>query len=165
MFTKPERKAAADASGRLYIYLLSDAYRELREAEVRWECYAASQYHFDDGVTFALEAVGNDVPVDHPVWTAYSEKVAEVGARVAKADDRRLEKLSVLKGVQQGFLRFCRTRQLDPSQVAGVDRALPAHVLKALTDGGITPDAETAEETFALLMQEWDKHVAVENTR
>ena len=161
MFMKQERKRAAEAAGRLYFFLLSDAYREFREAEVRWECYAASQYHFDDGVNFILEVVGPIVPVDHPIWAMYSEKVAETGARVALAEQRRVEKLGALKALHQAFLRFCRDKRVDPSQVAGSDRAFPDHIAAALKDAAVEADARVAEETYRLLNEEWESYAAV----
>ena len=126
MYMKQAYGHAAEAVGSTYFFLLSDAYREFREAEVRWECYATSQYHFDDGVTFVLEAVKPELPVDHPVWTMYSEKVAEVGARVAQADSRKIEKQAVLKGVHQGFVRFCRAKALDGGQDRRAGHRVPA---------------------------------------
>jgi hypothetical protein len=165
MFMKQERKRASEAVGRLYFFLLSDAYREFREAEVRWECYAASQYHFDDGVNFILEAVGPIVPVDHPIWGMYSEKVTETGARVARAEQRRMEKLSGLKGLHQAFLRFCRDKRIDPTQVAGADRAFPDHIAAALKDSAIEADARMADETYRLLDEEWEAHTVVGDRR
>jgi hypothetical protein len=150
-----------EAVSRLYFFLLSDAYREFRETEVRWECYAASQYHFDDGVKFILEAVEADTPVDHPVWTLYSEKVAEIGARVAQAEERKLEMLGALKAVHQAFVRFCGARHLDPSRVAGLDQALPARVLELLRDDGVPPSGTVADEAYRLLVREWERNTPV----
>jgi hypothetical protein len=161
MFMKQERKRAAEAVGRLYFFLLSDAYREFREAEVRWECYAASQYHFDDGVNFILEVVGPVVPVDHPIWGMYSEKVTETGARVARAEQRRQERLSALKSLHHAFLRFCRDKRLDPTQVAGADMPFPDHIAASLRDSAVETDARVVEDTYHLLDEEWEAHAAV----
>jgi|WetSurMetagenome_2_1015567.scaffolds.fasta_scaffold1079397_1 hypothetical protein len=158
MYMKQAYGQAAEAVGSLYFFLLSDAYREFREAEVRWECYATSQYHFDDGVTFVLEAVKPQLPVDHPVWTMYSEKVAEVGARVAQADARKVEKQAVLKGIHQGFVRFCRAKALDAAKIAGPDTEFPQHLMDTLGETSVAADGQTADDTYRLLDQEWEKH-------
>ncbi len=163
--TEQANERAIEAVARLYFFMLSDAYREFRETEVRWECYAASQYHFDDGVKFILEAVESETPVDHPVWTLYSEKVAEIGARVAQAEQRKLETLGALKAVHQAFVRFCGTKHLDPSKVAGLDQALPARVLELLKDESAQPSGPVADETFRLLTREWEKNTPVGKTR
>jgi hypothetical protein len=152
---------AVEAVSRLYFFMVSDAFREYREAEVRWECYAASQYHFDDGVQFILEAVEAQTPVDHPVWALYGEKVAEIGARVAQAEQRKLEKLGVLKAVHQAFVRFCAVKHLDPAGVAGLDKALPARALELLGEKSTPPTGPTADDAYALLVREWDKHLPV----
>lgn len=156
-----ENERAVEAVARLYFYTLSDAYREFREAEVRWECYAASQYHFDDGVKFILEAVESELPVDHPVWTLYSEKVAEIGARVAQAEQRKIEMLAALKGVHQAFVRFCATKRQDPGKVAGLDQAITARILELLKDESVPPSGPVADETFRLLSREWEKNLPV----
>jgi hypothetical protein len=143
---------------RLYYFLLSDAYREYREEELRWECYAASQYHFDDGVALALEASGSERPVDHPLWRAYSEKIAEIAARVARAEERKGLKLAVLKGVHAGFLRFCRQNELDPRELAG-PRLLGSEKLAALDRSPeVAPSGEAAREAYGVLAAEWERH-------
>ena len=155
------KEQAVEAVSRLYFFMLSDAYREFRETEVRWECYAASQYHFDDGVKFILEAVQTETPVDHPVWTLYSEKVAEIGARVAQAEQRKLEMLAALKAVHQAFVRFCGAKHLDPAKVAGLDNALPARVLEILKEESTDASGTVADEAYRLLVREWDKNMPV----
>lgn len=159
-----ERRTAAVA--RLYFFLLSDAYRELREAEVRWECFAASQYHFDDGARFVLEGAGERFPVDHPIWTSYSEKVVEIGARVARADERKRAMLSRLEGIKAAFLRFCREQRLEPARVAELGTSVPAGVAdmeRAHPD--VAPDADTLRETYELLRLEWERNGRVAGAR
>lgn len=164
-FVRHDREQAVEAVARLYFFLMSDAYRELREAEVRWECFAASQYHFDDGVKFILEAVEAEVPIDHPVWTLYSEKVAEVGARVAQAERRKEDMLSVLRGVHQAFVRFCAKKLLDPDKVAHLDQTLPTRVVDLLKDPEAPASGVVADETYSLLQREWDRYVPAGNIK
>ena len=144
-----------DSIAGMYFFLVSDAYREYREAAVRWECFAASQYHFDDGVKLVLES-GDTYPVEHPVWSQYSEKVAEIAARVARLEDRKRERLAVLKGVHAGFLRFCKARQVTPDRITSLvlsdkDR------LDALEMPGVDPSGEVADETYSALDDEWNR--------
>jgi hypothetical protein len=155
---------AIEAVSRMYFFMVSDAYREFRETEVRWECYAASQYHFDDGVKFILEAVEAQTPVDHPVWTLYGEKVAEIGARVAQAEERKLEMLAALKAVHQAFLRFCREKHLDPNGTAGLEQALPSRVLELLREDARPPSETVADEAYRLLVREWERNMPVGKT-
>lgn len=148
---------AAEAVGKLYFFLFSDAYRELREAEVRWECYSAAQYHFDDGVKFILEGSGERYQVDHPVWSLYSEKIAEIAARVARAEDRKNERLAALKGIHAGFLRFCEDHGIDPRVVAEMQPFGQDEVAVLDKAHDVAPSGEVADQTCQTLNDEWDR--------
>jgi hypothetical protein len=147
-----------DSIAAIYFFLISDAYREYREASVRWECFAASQYHFDDGVKLVLES-GDDYPVEHPVWSQYSEKVAEIAARVARLEDRKRERLAALKGVHAGFLRFCKARQISAERITSLVLSDPDR-LDALETPGVQPAGEIADETYSALDDEWNRSTA-----
>ena len=153
------RKEALQAVSSLYFFLFSDAYRELREAEVRCECYAASRYHFDDGARFIIDATERRYPVDDEIWASYGEVLTEIEARIAQAEGRRDERLAALKGVHVGLLRFCEQWHLDPAlitatqpfsaeAVAGLDRTAP-----------VVPSIEVASETALALDAEWRRHL------
>jgi len=148
--------ARVDAVVTLYFFLLSDSYREFREAEARWECYSAAQFHFDDGVKLILDS-GEDYPVDHPVWSLYGEKVAEIAGRIARFEERKREKLAAFKGVHAGFIRFCSAKQIDakrvtPGILADNDK------LSALDTPDVPPSGQVADETYGMLMDEWARH-------
>ena len=154
------KTAATDAVMRLYFFVLSDAYREYEKEEVRCECYAQAQFHFDDGVKFIVDASGEQFAVDHPLWRAYAEKIAEVEARVVRAEQRKTERLAVLKGVRLGFERFCGQHGISSSErLAELGLASQA-TLPALARSPDTPaDPETADETKRLLTIEWQRLV------
>lgn len=159
LFAPNDQEERTNAVMGLYFFMLSDAYREYREEEVRWECYAASQYHFDDGVKLILESTGTHYGVDDPVWQIYTEKVAEIAARVARAEERKAKKLAVVKGVHAGFLRFCRTNELDPQEVAG-PRLLGSERLAVLERSPeVAPSGEAADEAFRALTREWERRL------
>jgi hypothetical protein len=151
---------AIDAIERLYFFLLSDAYREYEKEEVRWECCAQAHFHFDDGVKFILDASGEQFPVDHPLWRAYSEKVTEVEARVARAEERKNERLAVLKGVRLGFERFCAEHGIvDGGRLAELGLISPAKLPTLTRSPEMASDPEAAEETRSLLNAEWQRLV------
>lgn len=139
----------------MYFFLISDAYREYREAAVRWECFAASQYHFDDGVKLVLES-GDLYPVEHPVWSQYGEKVAEIAARVTRLEERKRDRLAALKGVHAGFLRFCQTHQISPERITSLVLSDPGR-LDALETPDVPPAGEVADETSSALDEEWNR--------
>ena len=152
-----EVERAIDEIDKLYFFLFSDAFRELREAEVRWECYSASQFHFDDGVKFILEGAGETFPVDDPVWTAYSEKITEIEGRVARAEERKRERLAALKGVHAGFVRFCAEIGLDPRRVVEA-QPLGGEATAALErDDDVLAAEPVVAETCRLLHEAWDR--------
>ena len=160
-----EVERAIEAIDELYFFLFSDAYRELREAEVRWECYAASQFHFDDGVRFILDGAGQQVAIDDPVWAAYTEKVAEIEGRVARADERKRERLAALKGVHAGFVRFCGEMGLDPHR-ADVRQPIGGEAKAVLErDGQLPPSEPVVAETCRLLHIAWDEALEAEAAR
>lgn len=152
-----------DRVGATYFFLLSDAYRELREAKVRWECYAASRYHFDDGLRFILDQAGEPYPVDHPLWGAYGEKLTEISARVARAEERVRERMAALKGVREGLERFAREHRLTGDRIAGGGR-FPDLRLEELETGDVEADGGAAEETYQALRREWEAEHSREKT-
>ena len=154
------RSAATDAVVRLYFFLLSDAYREYEKEEVRCECYAQAHFHFDDGVKFIVDASGEQFPVDHPLWRAYTEKVAEVEARVVRAEERKKERLAVLKGVRLGFERFCGEHGIGGGErLAELGLLSPAKLPVLARSSEVECDPETADETQQLLNGEWQRLV------
>ena len=157
-----EVERAIEEVDKLYFFLFSDAYRELREAEVRWECFSASQFHFDDGVKFILEGAGEKYAVDDPVWTAYTEKITEIEGRVARAEERKREKLAALKGVHAGFVRFCGEMGLDPRRVVDM-QPLGGEATAALDrDEELAPSEPVVAETCHLLHGAWDRALGAE---
>jgi hypothetical protein len=152
--------AATDAVLRLYFFLLSDAYREYENEEVRCECYAQAQFHFDDGVKFIVDASGEEFAVDHPLWGAYAEKIAEVEARVVHAEERKKERLAALKGVRLGFERFCAEHAIGGGEhLVELGLMSPATLPVLLRSPEVASDPETAEETQRLLNDEWRRLV------
>jgi hypothetical protein len=143
---------------RLYFFLLSDAYREYEKEEVRCECYAQAHFHFDDGVKFIVDASGEQFAVDHPLWRAYAEKIAEVEARVVRAEERKKERLAALKGVRLGFERFCGQHGISGGERLAELGLTSQATLPALARSPETSsDPETAEETQRLLNVEWQR--------
>ena len=154
------RAAAVDGVVRLYFFLLSDAYREYEKEEVRCECYAQAHYHFDDGVKFIVDASGEQFPVDHPLWRAYGEKIAEVEARIVRAEERKKERLAALKGVRLGFERFCGEHGIGGAErLAELGLSSPAKLPVLARSPEVECDPETAEETQRLLDVEWQRLV------
>jgi hypothetical protein len=152
--------AATDAVLHLYFFLISDAYREYEKEEVRCECYAQAQFHFDDGVKFIVDASGEQFAVDHPLWGAYAEKIAEVEARVVHAEERKRERLAALKGVRLGFERFCAEHAIGGGERLVELGLLPPATLPVLMRSAeVASDEETAEETQRLLNDEWRRLV------
>jgi hypothetical protein len=148
---------------RLYFFLLSDAYREYEKEEVRCDCYGQAQFHFDDGVKFILDASGERFPVDHPLWRAYADQVAEVEARVVHAEQRKRERLAALKGVRLGFERFCGRHGIGAEQrLVELGLLSQARLAALARSPEVVADEQTAEETIALLEGEWRKLVAPE---
>ena len=154
------RTAATDAVMRLYFFLLSDAYREYEKEEVRCECFAQAHFHFDDGVKFIVDASGEQFAVDHPLWRAYAEKIAEVEARVIRAEERKTERLAILKGVRLGFERFCGEHGIAGGErLAELGLVSPAKLPSLTRSPEVASDPETAEETQSLLNVEWQRLV------
>jgi hypothetical protein len=152
--------AATDAVVRIYFFLLSDAYREYEKEEVRCECYAQAHFHFDDGVKFIVDASGEKFEVDHPLWRAYAEKIAEVEARVVRAEERKSERLAVLKGVRLGFERFCAEHAIGGGErLVELGLMAPAALPVLMRSSEVASDPETAEETQRLLNVEWQQRV------
>ncbi len=152
--------AATDAVLRLYFFLLSDAYREYEKEEVRCECYAQAHFHFDDGVKFIVDASGKEFALDRPLWRAYAEKIAEVEARVVRAEERKKERLAALKGVRLGFERFCAEHGIGGGERLVELGLMPPNTLPlVLRSPDVTKDPETADETQRLLNVEWQRLV------
>jgi hypothetical protein len=151
-----EREAGLEAVAKVYYFLRSDALRELREAEVRWECFSASQYHFDDGVKFILENAGQPFPVEHPVWALYGEKLTEIEARVARAEELKLEKLAAFKAVREAMLQLCEMEGIDPEKASEFDVARPESVAKLEQTSGVPPAQKSRLEAYRLLRDAWD---------
>jgi hypothetical protein len=150
--------AATDAVLHLYFFLISDAYREYEKEDVRCECYSQAQFHFDDGVKFIVDASGEQFPLDHPLWRAYAEKIAEVEARVVRAEERKKERLGVLKGVRSGFERFCGEHAIGGGERLVELGLLPPATLPVLMRSAeVASDEETAEETQRLLNVVWQR--------
>jgi len=150
--------AATEAVVRLYYFLLSDAYREYEKEEVRCSCYGQAQFHFDDGVKFVVDQSGETFPLDHPLWQAYAEKVAEVEARVVSAEERKRERLAALKGVRLGFERFCGRHGIGSEQrFAELSLLSPARLPNLARSPEVVADEKTAEETIELLEGEWQR--------
>jgi hypothetical protein len=143
-----------DRVGATYFFLLSDAYRELREAKVRWESYASSRYHFDDGLRFILDQSGERYPVDHPIWQAYGEKLTEISARVIRAEERVRERTAMVKGVREGLTRFAREHRLSADRITGGGR-FPDLRLEEIDTSDVEADPVVAEETYQTLRREW----------
>ena len=146
--------AATDAVLHLYFFLISDAYREYEKEEVRCECYAQAQFHFDDGVRFIVDASGEEFAVDHPLWGAYARRSPRL--RREWFSPRSARNAGALKGVRLGFERFCGEHAIGGGERLVELGLLPPATLPVLMRSAeVASDEETAEETQRLLNDEW----------
>lgn len=158
MDTTATDTTAIETAVRLYFFLLCDAYREYEREEVRCDCYGQAQFHFDDGVNFVLDASGEQFPPDHPLWRDYAAKVAEVEARVVRAEQRKRERLAALKGVRVGFERFCGRHGIGAEQrLAELGLLSQARLPGLARSPDVAADEQTAAETLGLLESEWQR--------
>jgi hypothetical protein len=137
-----------------YLARLLDCYREAREAEVAQRWIDSSRYHFDDGLRLALEYLAHDCPVDHPVWVAYSERLTEIAARKAAAEQRLQRCLAALKGVEAGFMRLCRQYGIDPEEIVARCGAVEMAHLERYRGAETAVDEVEQRRTYGLLRQE-----------
>ncbi len=140
-----------------FIIHWQSAHREVKDSQRLKAAFDLVVWKFDRGFEMGLRA-GKHIPNDdHPVWQEHARKRRECEVLCEEADQRYRIAVARLKGVQAGWLRFCRAAGLESKEVLAWCKEIRKQITAAqdLLQSDIPADERETDAVYRDLCAIW----------